>query len=175
MVRAFKGNICNCLVLFFFQTDPNEAQEVAWFLHQAPHTTDHDEETYVRGKHVISSSSSWTGVDLLHRVMSVSGPAKQALWCNFQSDCFVKSTLCIAESSCLSTFEKSGASFAVPVPFPVSTIFALQQGIIVARNVPSTVSSKVPQHPIVPITLTLRAPPRSRSRCCSVSCIRWRS
>ena len=110
-------------------------------MHASATTLDHDEETYVRGHHVVWSTSTWTGLNLTQKVFAVAGYAKEAVWCTFQQDTPAKSTMCIAEPSCLTINEPSGSIYSVPVPFNVSKLFPLRHGILVTRAVKATARS----------------------------------
>jgi len=117
-------------------------------LHAPPSdSADHDEELCVRGNTVIWSAG---GSDkfVTRQVFHVEGPVVQACWCNlpephaFEDEVTASEsdtrTLCIVEDLVLSLFAATGAMFSVPLPFKVSQVFPLSQGILILRDTTAT-------------------------------------
>jgi hypothetical protein len=126
-----KGKIFAEIVAKVDSSDRGAATE--WYLHGSARGN-RDEETYVRGQHVIWSTSRVTDVQFVHRVFSVGSAAIQAAWCCFETDREDKASLCVVEPSCLTLFDSAGAMHFVPVPFSVRRVHALPRGLLVTRQ-----------------------------------------
>lgn len=136
----------------------NSRRDDFWKLRQSPDRgSDGEEELYVSGDTAVWSESSGTGVRTAIRSFCVESKIQDALWCNFLADDYKARLLagsdkpptgqrvpcvCVldAVSGAIHSFSRAGEDFTTPVPFVVSSIWPIKQGLLLERSVPSGTS-----------------------------------
>ena len=89
---------------------------------------DHDEEVYVRGRHVI-----WSAGGCVRVRFTAPEPVRQALWCRFDDGDgrTPEPTLCLRHDASLTTYAASGASHTMPLNRDQRDLRACVAGLLV--------------------------------------------
>ena len=89
---------------------------------------DHDEEVYVRGRHVV-----WSAGGCVRVRFTAPEPVRQALWCRFDDGdgSTPEPTLCLRHDAALTTYAPSGASHTMPLNRDQRDLRACAAGLLV--------------------------------------------
>ena len=89
---------------------------------------DHDEEVYVRGRHVV-----WSAGGCVRVRFTAPEPVRQALWCRFDDGdgSTPEPTLCLRHDAALTTYAPSGASHTMPLNRDRRDLRACAAGLLV--------------------------------------------
>ena len=89
---------------------------------------DHDEEVYVRGRHVV-----WSAGGCVRVRFTAPEPVRQALWCRFDDGDgpTPEPTLCLRHDAAMTTYAPSGASHTVPLTRDPRDLRACAAGLLV--------------------------------------------
>ena len=89
---------------------------------------DHDEEVYVRGRHVV-----WSAGGCVRVRFTAPEPVRQALWCRFDDGdgSTPEPTLCLRHDAAMTTYAPSGTSHTVPLTRDPRDLRACAAGLLV--------------------------------------------
>ncbi|XP_044177050.1 anaphase-promoting complex subunit 1-like isoform X2 [Acropora millepora] len=117
-----------------------------WKLRSSSENPDCYEELFVQKNTVVWSGGKSQHSSTVQKCYTTKTPVVDCLWCSFilpsanssgqQYDTTVETShsLCVVQNDCIDVLTKDGALFTITLPFPVSQVIALPEGLLLERT-----------------------------------------
>lgn len=117
-----------------------------WKLRSSSENPDCYEELFVQKNTVVWSGGKSEHSSTVQKCYTTKTPVVDCLWCSFilpssnssgqQYNTTVETShsLCVVQNDCIDVLTKDGALFTITLPFPVSQVIALPEGLLLERT-----------------------------------------
>ncbi|XP_068728740.1 anaphase-promoting complex subunit 1-like [Montipora capricornis] len=126
--------------------DLNELQNYNWKLRSLRENPDCYEELFVQNNTVVWSYGKSQHANTVQKCYTTKTPVVDCLWCSFYlpngnsigeqhgTTGEELHSLCVVQNDCIDVLTKDGALFTITLPFPVSQVISLPEGLLLERT-----------------------------------------